>query len=141
VGVRVTTLAQVRDGLAASIDAIVGLNVVEYIPDDSLVLPAAFIFPPTFTDYSDALGGGTVTVDFVVMLLTPATVDRQQLDLYDLLDRTGPLSVYAAVMADRTLGGLDVDCRVVDAADPLDRGLLASTQVYQRAVTVRAIVS
>jgi hypothetical protein len=44
-------------------------------------------------------------------------------------------------MTDRTLGGLNVDCRVVDAVDPLDRGVMASSQVYQRAVTVQAIVN
>lgn len=84
---------------------------------------------------------GSFTVEFVVMLMVPATIDRQQLGLYDLLDRTGPKSVYAAVEASRSLGGLDVDCRVIGAVDPLDRQQMASTQVFQRAVTVQAIVT
>jgi len=136
-----TTLAQVRDGLEARLRTIPGLRVADYVPDDLTGFPAAVIFPPTNADYSDDLGGGGITVTFVVMLLVPATVDRQQLGLYDLLDKTGPMSVYAAVMADRTLGGLNVNCRVVDAVDPLDRGQMASSQIYQRAVTVQAIVS
>jgi hypothetical protein len=141
VGVRVTTLAAVRDGLKTRLKTIPGLNVTEYVPDDVPALPAAFIYPPTNADYRDDLGTGSFTVTIVVMLLAPAVIDRQQLSLYDLLDRTGPKSVFAAVHADRTLGGLSVDCRVVDAVDPLDRGLMASTQVYQRAVTIQAIVS
>lgn len=136
-----TSLAAVRDGLEARLKTIGGLHVTDYVPDDVAALPAAFIFPPTNTDYSDDLGMGSFTVTFIVMLLVPATVDRQQLDLYALLDRTGPKSIYAVIMADKTLGGLNVDCQVVDAADPLDRGLMAATQVYQRAVTITAIVS
>lgn len=135
----VTTLVETRDGLKDKIDTIYGLQVYTYIPENT-GYPAAIIYPPTFADYSDAVGGGTITVTFVVMLLVQATIDRQQLGLYDLLDRTGPSSVYAAVMADRTLGGLNVDCRVVDAVDPLDRGQMALTNVYQRAITIEAIV-
>jgi hypothetical protein len=136
-----TTLAEVRDGLEARLDTISGLRVYDYVTDHAFY-PAAVIFPPTNTDYSDDLGGGgSVTVTFIVMLMVPSTFDRQQLDLYDLLDKTGPSSVYAAIMADRTLGGLTVDCRVTDAVDPLDRGQMASTQVYQRAVTIQAIVT
>lgn len=136
-----TSLAQVRDGIEARLETITGLNVTDYVPDDVASFPAAFISPPVNADYSDDFGDGSFTVTFVVMLLVPATHDRQQLGLYDLLDRTGPSSIYAAIMADRKLGGLNVDCRVVDAADPLDRGQMASTQIYQRAITIQAIVS
>lgn len=136
-----TTLAEVRDGLEARLDTIDGLRVTGYVPDDLGGYPAAVIFPPTNTDYSDDHGMGSFTVEIVVMLLVPANIDRKQLDLYALLDRTGSSSVYAAVEADRTLGGLDVDARVRDAADPLDRAQMAGTQVFQRAVVVSVIVS
>lgn len=136
-----TTLAQVRDGLEARLDTIDGLRVTGYVPDDLGGYPAALIFPPTNTDYSDDHGTGSFTVELVVMLLVPANIDRKQLDLYALLDRTGSSSVYAALEADRTLGGLDVDARVRDASDPLDRAQMAGTQVFQRAVTVSVIVS
>lgn len=136
-----TTLAQVRDGLEARLNSIDELRVVPYVPDDVAGYPAAVVFPPVNADYSDDLGTGSFTVTFIVMLFVAANIDRKQLDLYDLLDRTGTNSIYATVEADRTLGGLAVDCRVVDAADPLDRGQMAGTQVFQRAVTVQAIVS
>lgn len=136
-----TTLAQVRDGLVARLSTIDGLRVVAYVPDDVPGYPTAVVFPPVNADYSDDLGSGSFTVTFVVMLFVAANIDRKQLDLYDLLDRTGSSSVFAALEADRTLGGLNVDCRAVDAADPLDRGQMAATQVFQRAVTVQAIVS
>jgi len=136
-----TTLAQVRDGLEARLRTIPGLRVADYVPDDLSGFPAAVIFPPTNADYRDDLGSGSFTVEFVVMLFMPAIVDRQQLGLYDLLDRTGTNSVFAKIESDRTLGGLAVDARVLNAIDPLDRGDMAGTQVFQRSVTISAIVS
>ena len=135
-----TTLAQVRDGLEARLRTIDGLRVYDYVPDDSNY-PAAQIHPPINADYRDDQGMGSFTARFIVMLMVPAAIDRKQLDLYALLDRTGTSSVFAAVEADRTLGGLSVDCRVVSAQDPLDLGTMAGTQIYQRAVLVEAIIS
>lgn len=136
-----TTLAQVRDGLETRLKTIAGLRVVDYVPDDVAGYPTALIFPPTNADYSDDFGAGGFTVELVIMLLVPASIDRKQLDLYALLDRSGASSIYAAVEADRSLGGLNVDARVIGAADPLDRSRMAGTNVFQRAVTVSVIVS
>jgi len=135
-----TTLAQVRDGLEARLDTIDGLRVYKHVPGDAHY-PAAVVFPPTHADYRDDLGAGSYTHQWIVMLFVPATVDRQQLDLYDFLDRTGPSSIFAVVEADRTLGGLNVDARVMSAQDPLDLGEMAGAQVYQRAVVIEVIVS
>jgi len=108
----VTTPAETRDGLEARLRTIDGLRVVPYVPDDVGGYPAAVVFPPTNADYRDDQGMGSFTVEFIVILFVPATVDRQQLGFYELLDRTGSSSVFAAIEADRTLGGLDVDARV-----------------------------
>jgi len=135
-----TTLAEVRDGLETRLGTIYGLRVYDYVPDD-VYSPAAIIFPPTHADYRDDLGLGGYTAQFVVLLLVPATIDRQQLDLYALLDRTGPSSIFAAIEADRTLGGLNVDTRAVSAQDPLNLSDMAGTRVYQRVVTVETIIS
>jgi hypothetical protein len=136
-----TTLTEVRDGLEARLSTIDGLQVIPYVPDDLPGYPAAVIFPPVNASYEDALSDGSLTVEIIVLLFVPSNIDRKQLDLYDLLDRTGSSSIFAAIEADRTLGGLALDCRVTGALDPLDRAVMASTQVYQRAVTVQAIVS
>ena len=137
-----TTLTQVLTGLEDRLDTIAGLQVVPYVPDDLGGYPAAVVFPPTTAVYEDSLGGeGSTTYEFVVMLFVPANIDRKQLDLYDLLDAGDTSSEYRTLEADRTLGGLTVDCRVVNASDPLDRSQMASTQVFQRAVLVQVIVS
>jgi len=135
-----TTLEQVRDGLFTRLGTIVGLRVHKHVPGNT-EYPAAVIYPPTAVDYRDDLGAGSYTVQFVVMLSVPAIVDRKQLDLYPLLDRTGVSSIFAAIEADRTLGGLDVDARVMSAGDPLDLSQMAGTKIYQRAVIVEVIVS
>jgi len=136
-----TTLAQVRDGLEARLDTIDGLRVVPYVPDVLPGYPAAVVFPPVDVDPPNDLASGSFTALFVVLLFVPANVDRKQLDLYDLLDRTGTSSVFAAIDADKQLGGLNVTCQVLSAVDSLDRAQMASTQVFQRAVTVSVIVS
>jgi hypothetical protein len=136
-----TTLAEVRDGIVARLETINGLRVVAYVPDDVPGYPAAVVFPPVAASYHNDLGFRSYTVEFVVLLMVPANIDRKQLDLYDLMDRTGAGSVFAAIEGSRNLGGLEVDCQVTAAADPLDRNQMASTQVYQRAITVQAIVS
>jgi len=135
-----TTLAQVRDGLEARLDTIDGLRVVPYVPDVLPGYPAAVVFPPVDVDPPNDLASGSFTALFVVLLFVPANVDRKQLDLYDLLDR-GPGSVFAAIAADRKLGGLDVMVGNMAATDPLDRALMASTQVYQRAISVPVFIS
>jgi hypothetical protein len=135
-----TTLAEVRDGIVARLETINGLRVVAYVPDDVPGYPAAVVFPPVDINPPNDLASGSFTALFVVMLFVPANIDRKQLDLYDLLDR-GPGSVFAAIAADRTLGGLDVTVGNMSASDPLDRSLMASTQVYQRVVSVPVYVS
>ena len=135
-----TTLTQVRDGLEARLDTIDGLRVVPYVPDVLPGYPAAVVFPPVDVDPPNDLASGSFTALFVVLLFVPANVDRKQLDLYDLLDR-GPGSVFAAIAADRKLGGLDVMVGNMAATDPLDRALMASTQVYQRAISVPVFIS
>src|SRR5678816_746112 len=135
-----TTLAEVRDGLETRLNTISGLRVYDYVPDNAFY-PAAVVFPPTIIDYRSDLSIRSFVVRFVIMLMVPATIDRQQLDLYALIDRTGSGSVFAAIEADRKLGGLNVDARVLSAQDPLDLNELAGSKVYQRAVTVEVYVS
>lgn len=134
-----TTLGEARDGLEAVLDGIGGLRVYDYVPDD-LHPPAAVILPPTVPAYRDDLGDGSVSVTFPVLLLVAANVDRKQLDLYELIERTGPRSLFAAVQADRTLGGLDVDADVVNVED-FDTERFGLTNYYGRVVNVAVIVT
>jgi hypothetical protein len=132
-----TTLAEVRDGLATRIDSIDGLRVYKLIPD-SADFPAALIQPPTIPDYRSDLALGHFEAEIEIALLVPAAADRQQLDLYVLLER-GPGSVFAAIEEDRSLGGLDVDVHA-RSARPLGLQEIGGVKCYGAAVTVQVFL-
>jgi len=134
VGVRVTTLAQVRDGLFTRLGTIDDLRVYDHLPGDILP-PAAVVLPPVVPDYRDDLGTGGLTATFAVLLLVTANLARQQHQLYELLERTGPRSVFEAIEDDRTLGGLNVDAHVV-GIDDFDLSQFGLTNYYARAVNI-----
>ena len=129
-----TTLAQVRDGLEARLKTIAGLRVYDHVPDD-INPPAAVVLPPIIPDYREDLGNGSVTATFPVLLLVTSILARQQLDLYEFLERTGPRSVFAVIESDRTLGGLDVDAHVI-GADDFDISQFGLANYYARALNV-----
>lgn len=134
-----TTLEQAREGLETRLGTIDGLRVIDHLADD-INPPAAVILPPVIPDYRDDLGVGSVTATFPVLLVVPATLARQQLDLYAYLDRSGPLSIFATIEADRTLGGLNVDARAVNVED-FDLTRFGVINYYARAVNVEVLIS
>lgn len=108
-----TTLDQVRLGLAARLGTIAGLRVYDMVPAD-IHPPAAFVGAPTIENYrSDP--EPVLDATFEIGLAVSTGNIRNQLQLLPMLERTGAWSVYAAIDADRTLGGLDVDALVVSA--------------------------
>lgn len=134
-----TTLAQVRDGLEARLNTITGLRVHDHVPGD-ITPPAAIILPPLILDYREDLGLGAMRATFPVMLLVSSTLARQQLDLYELIERSGPRSIFAVIEADRTLGGLNVDAHAVNV-EPADLDQLGLANYYARAVNIDVFVS
>jgi hypothetical protein len=133
-----TTLAETREGLAACIDTIDGLRVYNLIPDDANY-PAATI-DLTEIEYSSLNIEGARRALFTIALFVPRTDARQQLKLYDLIDN-GPGSIFAAVLADRKLGGLDVNANPVGGSVALDTNQIGLTHLYGRAVNVNVFVS
>jgi hypothetical protein len=133
-----TTLAQVRDGLEARLNTIDGLRVYNLIPDDAHY-PAATIDLAEWAYTSLEISGSRRTV-WTVGLFVPRTVDRKQLELYPLIDN-GPGSIFEAVLADRTLGGLDVNAHPLGGSVPLDTDQISLTHLYGRTVTINVFVS
>lgn len=133
-----TTLAEVRDGLEARLNTITGLRVYDYIPDDAFY-PAAVIDITDVTYTSLDIGAGRRAV-FAIYLLIPRAVDRQQLELYPLIDN-GPGSVLAAIKADPTLGGLAANAQVIGGPVALDTSQIGLTNLYGRTITVNVFVS
>lgn len=133
-----TTLAEVRDGLEARLNTIAGLRVYDYIPDDAHY-PAAIIDLTDIAYTSLTLGSARRAV-FTAGLFVPRTIDRMQLELYDLIDN-GPGSILAAIAADPKLGGLDVNAQVVGGTVSLDTNQIGLTNLYGRSLTINVFVS
>jgi hypothetical protein len=132
-----TTLDQVRLGLAARLNTVAGLNVYPLVPP-TIEPPAAFIGAPTVNDYrSDP--ETVMDAAWEIALAVSTGVPEQQLQLFPLLERSGAWSVFAAIEADRTLGGLNVDV-VSLSARPFSQQELGGTKYYVASVSVRTLI-
>jgi hypothetical protein len=106
----------VREGIAANLDAIVGLHVLAFIPGNPTP-PMAVVFPTRVT-FDTAFARGSDEYEMTVRVIVARADERGAqgtLDAY--CDSSGPLSVKAAVEADRSLGGAAASVRVTDITD------------------------
>ena len=83
----------------------------------SAQFPALVPYPPDIDTYHQAFGTsatGVRSFDIEVWALVGSAdngfLDAAQQNLYDLVDWSGSSSVYAAIVADPTLGGVVGDC-------------------------------
>jgi hypothetical protein len=106
------TLEQVALGLEARLETIQGLRPSEFVPS-KITPPAAIVALAEVPNYRVALSGVKFDVNMTVTILVSAAFDRVgQMNLLAYADRVGEKSVFAAVEADRTLGGAADDCQV-----------------------------
>lgn len=108
------TMREIREGLADSLRTIDGLQVSPYVLSNP-TLPAAVITRGPI-DYDQAFQGGTHMLTLLVRVYVADLLDiaaATNLDAY--LDVEGDASVFAAIEADTTLGGLIQDLHVTDA--------------------------
>lgn len=107
-----STFTQVRSGLATRLNTGIGIAAPAQIPSTptppcALVIPALNEFQQQFDPT------GPRWHNFTIKVLAGKVGDSgSQLLLDSYLDTTGSKSVYAALMADRTLGGVAIDLRV-----------------------------
>jgi hypothetical protein len=105
------TLREVREGLAANLDAIPGLQAKAYKLSNSTP-PCAWI-TPVEVDYDMAMQRGIDLWRFTVTVQVGAPTDiGAQMRLDRMLDPNGDESVKAMLEADDTLGGSVMDLRV-----------------------------
>lgn len=113
-------VAAVRDGLKVRLATVDGLRAYDTIPD-SIAVPAAVVVPDEpFIDYLVAMQGGSVQLNFRVTLLTSRSSSRSGQDLLDDLLSAGTgetRSVFDAIRADKTLGGVVADTIPFEAGD------------------------
>lgn len=112
------TLTEVRQALATTLGTISGLRVYAF-PKGEISPPAAVIMPAdgAFLTYRVTMDT-THDLELTVTVFTQWGGDVQSTEALDAyIADTGTKSIYAAVEADQTLGGVVDSCVVVNAQD------------------------
>lgn len=132
-----TALVQVGTNLAGQLQTRCGLGA--YVPGQAPPFPALFVPPPSIPEPPDDLAFANFTALYeVAILVAPEPVQLPV--LMSFIDPRSDKSVWQAVQADRTLGGLNVDAHV-GATRGLSAEEAAGYDAWGQAVTVIVFVS
>ena len=108
-----TTVSELRTGLATNLATISGLRTSAFIPDNPS--PPIAIVVPQHIDFDDAMGRGLDTYTFDIVVIANRMSERTaQSTLDGFCNPSGSRSVKAALESDKTLGGKSFDLRVTD---------------------------
>lgn len=108
-----TSITALRSGIASNLATISGLRTASLVPDDPKP-PVAIVMPPRI-EFDTAMGRGTDTYEFNVLLIVGRVSDRTAQNSIDAYcNPSGGSSVKTAIESDRTLGGAAFDLRVTD---------------------------
>lgn len=106
-----TTITELREGIATNLATIPGLRTFAFVPDDPKP-PIAVVLPDTVS-FDTAFNRGLDTYNFTVQLLVTSVSDRSaQTSIDAYLNPSGPSSVKQAIERDKTLGGKAQSLRV-----------------------------
>lgn len=104
-------IGDLRHGLANNLNAIKGLRVSAYVPEQPNP-PIAVIMPPSIV-FDTAFSRGSDEYRFTVLVIVGRVDDRSaQANLDAYCDPTGSLSIKTAIEADKTLAGAAYSLRV-----------------------------
>ena len=110
----VTTVSQIKTGLAANLATVSGLRAYAYQPDN---VNTPFAWPLLDSiQYNGAMGGGLITHRFTISVVVGRSAERTAQNLLDgYLSYKGATSIRQAIESDRTLGGVVQDLIVESA--------------------------
>ena len=110
----VTTVSQIKTGLAANLATVSGLRAYAYQPDN---VNTPFAWPLLDSiQYNGAMGGGLITHRFTISVVVGRSAERTAQTLLDgYLSYKGATSIRQAIESDRTLGGVVQDLIVESA--------------------------
>ena len=110
----VTTVSQIKTGLAANLATVSGLRAYAYQPDN---VNTPFAWPLLDSiQYNGAMGGGLITHKFTISGVVGRSAERTAQTLLDgYLSYKGSTSIRQAIESDRTLGGVVQDLIVESA--------------------------
>lgn len=140
-------ITNIRNGLETQLKTISGLQVYDHEPDGLSVTPAASIafagLTPNET-FSGTRPEGSATYRFVITVrLSGAVPEEQWQALDDYINPTGTNSIFAAIAADDTLGGV-VDYAVISPGEEIevtDRESKADAWFYVQELPVECVIS
>jgi hypothetical protein len=133
-----TTLDQARLGLETRLGTIAGVKTWGMVPD-ALDPPAIVVPLPIIDSYFEDLDTGYFTPRFEIAVFVSSASDTNQLQLFPFLERSGAQSIFATIMADTTLGGLNVEAKPVSSR-PLGKTQIGTVTYFGAAVTVNVII-
>lgn len=134
-----TDLLDVMDALTTQIGSHCGLN--EFTVGGSAVFPAFLVLPPSIPDYRDDLDLGGYTAQFRIPVFVSQNYGANHRQLVAFIDPRSPTSVFAAVEADRKLGGLNVDALVTGAPEDMSPADVAGYGAWGQMVAVTVRIS
>lgn len=106
-----TTMSDLRAGIATNLGTITGLRAYAYVPDDPRP-PIAYVIPGGI-DFDTAMGRGADTYQFTVKVIVGRWNERTaQTTLDNYCDPASTTSIKRAIESDRQLGGKCFDLRV-----------------------------
>jgi hypothetical protein len=107
------SIEEVMTGIETRLKTIDGLRVAAY-EADQINPPQAIVGVPPIPEYRRSFSPtGLFQLEPTVTILVSAALDRVgQMKLASYADKTGASSVFAAIEADPTLGGLGITCSV-----------------------------
>lgn len=107
------SIKSVREGIAANLDAITGLHVLAFVPDNPT--PPMAVVVPSNVRFDTAFHRGSDEYTMEVLVIVARASERGAQDTLDAYcDSSGSSSVKQAIEADRSLGGAAASLRVTD---------------------------
>lgn len=107
-----TTIAEIRSGLADNLATISGLRTTETIPDNPS--PPIAIIDLKSVAYDGAFQGGLTTYSFTVTTIVGRASEREAQRRLDAYISTTDTGVKKAIESDKSLGGAVYDVRVTN---------------------------
>ena len=105
-----TTVSELREGLANNLRSITGLRVSAEVPDNPA--PPHAVVQLRSVDYDGSFQRGMTTYNFIITVLVGRVAEREAQRRLDAYVSNGESSIKLAVEKDKTLDGAAFDVRV-----------------------------
>lgn len=133
------TLAEVRTALAETLADVTGLRTYDFMPDQ-FACPCIAVLPLGWVPIS--FQQGSAQYEFALIVRVQSTSERAgQLALDDFITPVGATSIWAALYADPTLGGVVHDCGVSGMRDYGFASDGDATRYFQATIDVTVLTS